>query len=659
MDFSSLDYSASSLFIAICLFAAQTIFSLFAGKNCQHKPSSIYFSLPCLFLLLASFFGWGRDIYFQAPSYFCFGPVRIQQHVDSLACVYIGLLGFIGLNVSLFSPGYLQHLKDRMNSGFYWSALSMFMLALALVISSANAIVFLVFWEMMSLSSFALVSSEHKHHRVQLASFIYLGATRIATAFLMGGFLWMYALTGSWNFAQWNSPHALVPALLILIGLCIKAGIWPFHIWLPYAYPAAPASATALMSSCMSKVALYAMIRILVMNDLSSPIIGHVMLALGLVSAVWGVLFALVESELKRLLAFSSVENVGLILMGIGVSLLMRNSHFHELSIIALTAAIFHCVSHGLIKSLLFLAAGSIHSSVHSTDLNKLGGLGKKMPWTMATFIIGSAAICSLPPLNGFVSKWLLYQGLLQTAWQSESVIERSLSLLSIGSLAMVGGLALATFTKAVGVAFLGNARATFTAEHAHEGTVGMKFAQAILGAACILVGLCGSVICGQLQIVSSTALKLGGASASVFNLPLMTFAGLSLVIFLAVYTLLLKQSAVKKFITWECGFGDLSPRSQATSGSFSHPLARIFGTILRYKLLVEITGADRRNFPEHIKVEPQMVSVLETLVYLPTLSWIQNLARAFAKLQAGSIHLYLLYVCITLVLLIFVGTRL
>jgi len=660
IDISSLNWSATCLASAVALWFLQLLVSLLLSKRCSHLLSSRFFSLPCLLLLAAGILGWNQDCYFHPAKFFRFGNELIWQHIDGLSSVFLILLSLIGLAVSLFSPGYLSHLQDRINSGHYWAALSAFMLSMALVVSSANALVFLVFWEVMSLSSLALVSSEHKHRRVQHASYIYLGATRIATAFLACGFLSMHSIAHSWNFSHWSiSENNIVPTLLILTGLCIKAGIWPFHIWLPYAHPAAPAPVSALMSGFMIKVAIYAILRIVIFHNLCSPLIGNICLVLGLISAFWGILFALVQHDLKRLLAYSSVENVGLILMSIGLAIVAENAHFNEIAVLALSAAILHSFSHGLFKSLLFMGAGSIDATVHTRDLFHLGGLARKMPWTMGLFVFGCAAICALPPLNGFVSKWMLYQGLLQMAFHNASLLERSLGLASIGGMALVGGLAVACFSKACGIAFLGNARSKNVAEHAHEGSKGMIGAQFFLALPCLLIGLGAGLLSPYLQNLSGRILNVEASPVSYFNLPIPAIALCVFITFTLIYSLVLKSSIVRKYITWECGFGKLSPRTQGTAVSLAQPIAYLFGPLLKFKLLVEITGRDRRNFPEHIKVEPKMSSILEEGLYLPVIGWIQNFSRAIAKLQAGSVHLYLLYVCATLIILVLIGTRL
>ncbi len=234
---------------------------LLSGRKLNQVFAATLFAIPCLCLIIASLTGWSHVYYFAVPASLSFARVLWQQKLDSLACAFIGLLGFAGLAVSFYSPGYLSHLKDRIHLGQYWASFSLFMMSMLMVVLSANAVTFLVFWEIMSCSSLALVASEHKEHEVQRASLIYLGATRIATGFLSVGFLIMYTHFHSWEFSAWHlagAHNVVLPSVLILLGCCIKAGIWPFHVWLPYAHPAAPSPVSALMSGVMIKIALYA-----------------------------------------------------------------------------------------------------------------------------------------------------------------------------------------------------------------------------------------------------------------------------------------------------------------------------------------------------------------------------------------------------------------
>lgn len=635
--------------------------SVFPAKRCKDNLLAVILGSCGVLIFATALLTWHADIYFAALRPLLFGVIPFLVHCDALSSIFLALLGFLCIAVSLFSPGYLSCLKDEANSTHYWCALFLFVLSMFFVLLSANAISFVVFWEVMSLSSVALVSCHHQQHRVRQAASVYLGATRIATAFLSVGFLCMYSISHSWNFSDWHftDNQTYLAALLILLGFLVKAGIWPFHIWLPYAHPAAPAPVSSLMSGIMIKVALYGIVRILVLGNLHCLPIAYLALFLGAVSSFWGVLFALVQRDLKTLLAYSSVENAGLILMGIAICLYGMSASLPNVAAIALLAALLHCINHGVFKALLFLSAGSVDAATHTRDLVNLGGLAKNMPHTTAAFLIGSAAICSLPPLSGFTSKWFLYQSLLHAAWQSQGLIERSAAIALVGTLAVVGGLALAVFTKAVGITFLGEARSS-AAGHAKESSDGIAYALAMLVCACVVLCLAIPYLLDSLASICKLAVPAAALAPEFFIIPQTTIALVLFVLFCLIYALFLSSKVVpiRRYITWECGFGALSSRAEATADSFAQPLARIFSPLFKYKLDVRITGKEKRHFPEDIRVEVKTVSMLESTLYRPALAGFAGIAKRFAKFQAGSIHLYLLYVCITLVLLLLVGTQ-
>ncbi|MBI4532517.1 MAG: hypothetical protein HY711_01110 [Candidatus Melainabacteria bacterium] len=536
----------------------------------------------------------------------------------------------------------------------------MFMISMAQVVLSANALTFLVFWELMSLSSAALVACDPSNKQAPRAALIYLGATRIATSALAGAFLWLYSLTASWDFSAWtmSTPAFAGPACLVFFGLAIKAGVWPFHLWLPYAHPAAPSPVSALMSGVMIKVAIYALIRLIVFGGTDFETLAYVVCFLGTVSTFWGVLFALIQHDLKRLLAYHSIENIGLIVMGIGLCLYGMHTHLPGLVAVGLAAAIFHSVNHGLFKSLLFLGAGAVDCQVGTRDLGHLGGLVGKMPWTAACFLIGSAAICSLPPLNGFASKWLLYQGLFTASDSTTPLIARATAMACIGILALVGGLAVACFTKAYGVTFLGRAR-THASAKAPEASRGMIAGQVLLAACCCVLGLAVAQVLQVLEPLCNRVMSSQVNLATVYILPQWAFAvilALSVALF---YFFILHRQPTRATITWECGYGELPARSQVTAASFAQPIEQIFAPVLQYETALQIAGADRRHFPDKVKVEEKATSFLESRVYGPIIWLIDWVARRFTKIQTGSIHFYLLYMLATLVVLMFIGTKL
>ena len=634
---------------------------LFTGRKANNTAFSLLAAGLGVLILLSAVFGWGAVTAFEAQPPWMLGAYSFHFRMDFLSSLFLALLGTCLIPVSIYSSAYLSHLREKINCGFYWSAFFLFVVSVAFVFLSADCISFLVFWETMSLSSLALVASDIKQKNAQKASLIYFGATRVATAFLSAGFLWMHSLNHSWNFADWSfsTPATYVPAFLIMIGFCIKAGIFPFHIWMPYAYPEAPSPSAALMSGVMSKTAVYGIIRVLMVGNLDCAALSYTLLVLGGISTFWGLLFALVQQDLKRLLAYSSVENIGIIFMSLAFSLIAKGAGLTDIACLALIAAIFHSINHGLFKSLLFLCAGGIEVSARTRDLREMGGLGKRMPWTMACFTTAALAACALPPLNGFASKWFLYQGFLHASWESLSLIDRTLAFAGIGVLTIAGGLSLASFSKAIGVAFLGNPRSG-NADHAIDLSLAMRAALFILASLCLLVGLCVPLV---LNFVLAPVVfqVFPGTKIAAFTFPI-SLGSLAICLMLStalIYVLYLNRSRIRKIRTWECGFGSLTPRMQVNPDSYSQPLAKIFRALVFYKTESKFTGIDRSHFPEHIKIETHFRSHLENYVYLPALGGISFLAKGLARIQAGSIHLYLLYLCATLIFLLVVGTHL
>lgn len=635
-----------------------------AGLLWRRHPGPLFAVLTGLgsVLLLLAALGGGNQV-FALPRPWFLGESGFQFVSDPLSRWFLAIIGVIGIPVALFSPGYLHHLRHRVPLGLVWAMLALLMASMTGVVLAANAIVFLVAWEVMALSSFALVAADHQQHAIRQAAFVYLGATRVGTAFLMGGFLWAHQITGSWAFADWSlsGTAALGPSLLILAGLAAKAGCWPFHLWLPIAHPAAPAPVSAVMSGVMIKTAIYAMARLfLVGHPLAAPALGPLLLVLGAVSALWGVLFALLQHDLKRLLAYHSVENIGIILMGLGISLLGVQWRNPALAQLGLAAALFHTLNHAVFKSLLFLGTGAVDAGTHLRDIERLGGLIHRMPWTAGAFVVGSAAICALPPLNGFASEWLLYRGFFGLALERPSAGARLGGLLLMGWLALIGALAVACFVKAVGVVFLGSPRSP-QAKKAREATPGMVTAQVLLALLCAGLGVAVPSLLiplGQIAALPGVASTLPTAwtipTALLAVVLLATMGALA-----AWMAILARARPARRFITWECGFGSLGPRTQYTATSFAQPISHIFGAIYRYAVAVSLHGRHRRHFPETVAAETMHEAYLETRLYAPLLRGVYRAAGIFLmRLQAGSIHQYLVFMVLMLCLLLWVGGR-
>jgi hydrogenase-4 component B len=635
------------------------ITALFSGEKAKHHVFSTVMLLGSLSLLLAMFLGQGDNYSFTlySPINFVLAPFAIK--IEPLNALFLVLLGVVSGAVAIFSTGYLNHFQERIHPGIYWACAFIFVTSMGLVLLSSNAIVFLMFWELMALSSVALVASDHVRQRAQRAALIYLGSATVSGALLTGGFLWYFHIFKSWDISDWhNTSKTIGPALLIFFAIAVKSGLWPFHNWMPYAQSEAPSPVAALMSGAMTKVAMYAFIRLLLVNSTEGNVIGYLVLFLGIVSVLWGILFALIERDLKRLLAYSTVEQVGLIVLSFGLVLLCRHNGLTMLSCLAFTAALLTCVNHSLFKTLLFLGAGAVDVSAGTRDLSVLGGLGKRMPFTMCCFLVGSLAISALPPFNGFANKWLIYQSFFQYSFSSPQVVDRAFALLIVGILAFVGALSVACYTKAVGICFLGRPRSE-AVTHAKESSHDMVAAQVFLAAACVFTGLCIPQIINMILPVVSDVLGAAPPAMELFPLPVWKLALLGGLLFAGVYALIFRDSPVSKFVTWDCGYGDLPGRAEETSTSFSEPIARIFAPLLQYRVTTEIKGRDRRHFPEVIRFETDTKPILEEKLYRPMIALFQALSKGLAQLQTGSIHLYLLYVFVTLLILVGVGIRL
>ena len=377
--------------------------------------------------------------------------------------------------------------------------------------------------------------------------------------------------------------------ILALIGFGTKAGIMPFHVWLPVAHPAAPSPVSAIMSGVMIKTGIYGLVRTLTFLGMPPLWWGYLLLAIGIVSGVLGVLFALAQHDLKRLLAYHSVENIGIIIIGLGVGMIGWSSGMPVVAALGFAGALLHVINHALFKGLLFLGAGSVFHSTHNLEIDHLGGLIKKMPYTGLFFLIGAVAISGLPPLNGFVSEFIIYIASFSGAMSMSPY--SSLALIgAIAGLALIGGLAAACFTKAFGIVFLGEPRSK-DAENAHESSTWMTIPMMILAAACIAIGLLGAAVIqvispvigvvlgnphtGEIRIAANYLLYVT-AGSTVFIVCLVAIAGLR--------SILISRHSVGKSVTWDCGYAAPTARMQYTASSFAQPIIDLFQFFLRTK---------------------------------------------------------------------------
>jgi hydrogenase-4 component B len=490
------------------------------------------------------------------------------------------------------------------------------------------------------------------------------------------GFLLLFKASGNFQFLSFHSlGKALSPVgrnaafLLFLAGFGVKAGVIPLHIWLPEAHPVAPTNVSALMSGVLIKSGIYGLVRVL-FDFLGPPPAwwGVTILLLGSISALLGVLYALVEHDLKRLLAFHSIENIGIILMGLGASLLFLTFNHPLLAALALIAGLYHTINHACFKGLLFLGAGAVLHATRTKNMEELGGLIKRMPWTAFFFLLGSVAIAGLPPLNGFVSEWLTYQSLLQ-GFATTDRLMRLLFPISGALLALTAALAAACFVKAVGITFLALPRSR-GAERAQESPFSMLLGMALLASACVFLGLF-PVYC--LPILDSINRQLLGQSISApliaGNGWMLTALGvergsisplgmLSLFLVLLPIPMLLRlffSRGAKQKIgpTWDCGLDRLTSQMEYTATAYSKPLRMIFRAIYRPRRHVQADFEVSRYFTKSIRFESHIEPTFEKLIYGPLNRAILRLSQRLRWIQAGSLNAYLLYIFITLLVLL------
>jgi formate hydrogenlyase subunit 3/multisubunit Na+/H+ antiporter MnhD subunit len=516
----------------------------------------------------------------------------------------------------------------------------------------------------MALSSFFLVAFEYEKEEVRKSSWIYMVASYLGTACLLPMFLILGSSTNILDFDLFNkslSPLALnICFILALIGFGTKAGIMPFHVWLPVAHPAAPSPVSAIMSGVMIKTGIYGLIRTLTFLGVPPLWWGYLLLAMGIVSGVLGVLFALAQHDLKRLLAYHSVENIGIILIGFGVGMIGWSSGMPLVAALGFAGGLLHVVNHALFKGLLFLGAGSVFSSTHNLEIDHLGGLIKKMPYTGMAFLIGAVAISGLPPLNGFVSEFVIYIASFSGAISMNPY--SSLSLIgAIAGLALTGGLAAACFTKAFGIVFLGEPRSP-DAQNAHESSPWMTVPMMILAAACIAIGLLGAAIIHVISPVLSVVLGnpyTGEIRIAANYLLYVTIGSIVFILLLLAIAgwrrLLLAKRKVGESGTWDCGYAAPTSRMQYTASSFAQPITDLFEFFLRTKKKMTMSDS---YFPANANFATHTADVSREGIYNPIFKAIDNFFQRMRVVQEGRIHIYVLYVVVTLLILLFWNMR-
>ncbi len=651
----SMQFGLNSLLLVLLCLPAVTL----VCRRWQ-KARVLPFALLTVLLLLgatvaaAGFWRGGRlqvDLSYLAPFSF-------TLTVDRLSAFFLLLICTVAAAVALFSTSYIERHYQGWQRDWIWILLPLFLLSMVLVVTASTAFAFLFGWELMTLFSAGLIlvdgDSEQRRHNI----YVYLLMMHAGAAAVVAAFLLFLPHASGLEFAAMRGaghslPEGVRTAMFVFafIGFGAKAGIVPLHVWLPKAHPIAPSPVSALMSGVMLKTAIYGFVRFAFDFLGGGPSWwGYLVLAAGGLSGVLGVLYAIAEHDLKRVLAYHSVENIGIIYLGIGSALVFTANRAPGWAALALAAAVLHTLNHALFKSLLFLGAGAISDAAHTLDIEELGGLLKRMRGTGTLFLIACCSIVGLPLFNGFVSEWLTFRGFLAGA--SLPNVSASIALpLMTGVLALIGGLAAACFAKVYGVAFLGRPRST-EAEHAQEVPLVMRAGMAALAAACVAIGIAPGVVlrplstmvaeCAHGAVLPEEALSIGGF------LPWVAGAVVGLVVLL-----LLVRRVARVTATWACGLPRLDSRMQYTSTSFSKPLRRVFSQVYRPERTVEVLPPDQPYFPNSIRYRSVRTTSFERYLYRPGVDAIVSMSHRLRRLQTGNIQVYLLYMFLALVALL------
>lgn len=568
--------------------------------------------------------------------------------LDALSALFLLAILVAGTAAAFFGVTYLRGLTPGRGVGVAHLLMAVLLAALSLVVVARAVVPFLIAWEVMALASYALIVTEHGKPASRRAGMLYLVATHVGTLALFG----LFAVWGSGahdlSFAALGalglSPGVQATVLgAALVGFGMKAGVVPLHFWLPEAHAAAPSHVSAVMSGLVIKMGIYGFMRLGMMLHTPPGWWGWLLLALGVASGVLGVVWALAQHDLKRLLAFHSVENIGIILLGLGAGSLGITYHRPLVAVLGFGGAALHTMNHALFKGLLFLGAGSVAHATGTREIDRLGGLARRMPATMTVFLIGSAAIVGLPPLNGFVSEWLVFRSLL-SAGLATNVIR--IAVLAVAALGLIGALALACFAKVSGTIYLGTPRGP-AATAAHESAAGMLWPMYALAAACIAIGLLPALIVPPVlrvgAFVAGVPLSAAGLSGvdpaanavSGFAITLIAIIGLGW----GVRALVMRHRGTRQAATWGCGFPLPTSRMQYTASSFAAPLLAAYAPV---------SGVRVHRSPVALAthaVDP----VLDGLV-IPAWRGVQAVAARIRPLQRGRLSVYLMYVVAALV---------
>jgi hydrogenase-4 component B len=593
---------------------------------------------------------------------------NISVHIDSLSSWFMLIINLTCVNGAFYGIGYMkQYDQQKANLSMHWILFLLFQSSMLWVCMVQNGLVFLIVWELMSISSFLLVIFEHGNKTTLQAGINYLVQMHIGVLFLAVAFIWVYFSKGSFEFSAigkfFSSNPNLWLFLLFFIGFGIKAGFIPLHSWLPQAHPAAPSHISGVMSGVIVKLGIYGILRMVFLLKQDFTLIGIIIITLSVLTGLYGILNAAVHRDFKKMLAYCTIENIGIIGIGIGIGLMGIGSGNTVMIILGFAGALLHVLNHSLFKSLLFFTAGSVYQQTHTRDMEKLGGLVKSMPQTAMLFLAGGMAIGGLPPFNGFVSEFILYNAIL-LGIKSIGIAYITLMIFSLAGLALIGGISMLTFTKGFGTIFLGKPR-TQLHQQPTEVTLGMRLPQYFILIIMLSIGLFPQF---YFSVVNEIVLRFipvasrGGKLVPVSLLNSISsigrFAILFIILFILIYVLrnrLTRRQVVTTNSTWGCGYVAPNTRMQYTGKSFSKSLGKLLSFIILEKRKYKEIPANE-IFPAKRTHSSHYIDFFVTKIFDRVIDRLLHSMNYFQFIQNGKIQLYILYGAF-FILLIFLGT--
>ncbi len=631
--------------------------SLFCDEKFKLKVVSLFTFVSMILCLITTFnvFTSGENLVSELSFLNgIFGTVKFV--IDPLSAFFISVISVMSFMATVYANGYMKpYFEKGMNVSSHCLFLTMLISSMLGVVTIQNVMFFLITWEIMSLSSFFLVIFEDNKKEVLNAGIKYLIYMHVSVIFIILAFVLLSLKSGSFEFnsfseiLQNNSKFANIVFMLAFIGFGIKAGFVPFHNWLPEAHPAAPSHVSGIMSGVMIKTGIYGILRILSLIVIPSVSISYFVLIISVISALYGVLYAITQHDIKRLLAYHSIENIGIIGIGIGVGMLGLAYNCIPVAVLGFAGGILHILNHSIFKELLFLAAGAVYNKTHTKNIELLGGLSKVMPWTALMFLIGSIAICGLPPFNGFISEFLIYFGMLNGALV-DNLGMLVILILAIAGLALVGTMAILCFTKAFSIIFLGMPRSESAEKVQNDAETSMVLPMGFLAVMTLLIGVFPQF---AFEFISKPASIFTGTIEApavvglMQTLSLTAFGLLAFVLVLVVLKKLFGRTSVQH-VTWGCGYDKPNNHIQYTASSFASPFLSMLTPL--FKKVFDIKKP-KELFPKDAHFSLKIEDVEEAYIIKPFIKDIEKFFSVFERIQNGNIQQYILYGLIFLIL--------